>query len=617
MADLVKKDIRYLGKDFAQFRQNLITFTKQYFPNTYQDFNESSPGMMFMEMASYVGDVLSYYTDQAFRESLLSGAQEEQNVLMLSQLFGYRPRLNSPAHCKLDVYQLVPAIGAGEAARPDYTYALSIQNGMEVLTGDDKLFRTAENIDFNDNPDVSVYETDGSGNITYYLLKKQTTVVSGEVVTREFAFDDPKQYDKILIPETNVLEILSVTSDTGQPWYEVNYLAQDTVFEDIANIEYNDPSLSQHRSTVPYILKLRKTPRRYISRVRSDLTTELQFGSGISSDADEEIIPNPKNVGSGLEYLRRTTTSNLDPSNFLATSTYGLAPNNETLTVKYTIGGGIKDNVGVNTIININSITYLNDNSTVDLSIVKDSVAVNNPEPARGGTEKQTIESIRQNAIASFAAQNRIITREDYIARIYALPPKYGAVAKAYVIGDTQQNTQDIDYPRDTIANPLALNLYLLGYDSDHNLVSPNNALKENIRTYLSEFRMLTDAISIKSAHIVNLIVNFEIIPKARYNNDEVLTRCIDRLKMLLHTDKMQINGSINISELTSELDQVEGVQSVPTINIQNTTKSGYSNVVYNIAAATRNNIIYPSLDPCIFEIKYPNLDIKGRVIKP
>jgi len=617
MADLVKKDIRYLGKDFAQFRQNLITFTKQYFPNTYQDFNESSPGMMFMEMASYVGDVLSYYTDQAFRESLLSGAQEESNVLMLSQLFGYRPKLNSPAHCKMDIYQLVPAIGSITAARPDYRFALSIQSGMEVSTEDNKLFRTVENIDFNDDPDVSVYELNNEGHVTYYLLKKQAHIVSGEIMTHDFSFAGPKQYDKILLPETNVLEILSVTSDTSQPWHEVNYLAQDTVFEDIANIEYNDPGLSQYRSTVPYILKLRRTPRRYVARIRTDLSTELQFGSGISSNADEEIIPNPKNVGSGLEHLKRTTTSNIDPSNFLATSTYGLAPNNETLTVKYTIGGGVKDNVGVNTITNIDSVTYLNDNSTVDLTTSKNSVAVNNPEPARGGTEKQSLESIRQNAIASFAAQSRVITREDYIARIYALPAKYGSVAKAYVIGDTQQNTEDIDYPRDTISNPLALNLYLLGYDSNGNLVSPNDALKENIRTYLSQFRMLTDAISIKNAHIINLIVDFEIIPKARYNNDEVLVRCINRLKTLLHTDKMQINGSINMSTLTSELDQIEGVQSVPTIKIENTTRSGYSNVVYNINAATKNNIIYPSLDPCVFEIKYPNLDIKGRVVKP
>lgn len=616
MANLVKKDIRYLGKDFAQFRQNLITFTKQYFPNTYQDFNESSPGMMFIEMASYVGDVLSYYTDQAFRESILTGAQEEANVLMLSQLFGYRPKLNSPSNAKLDVYQLVPAIGTGEAARPDYRYALSIESGMELSTPDKITFRTTENIDFNDNPDVSVYEIDGSNNIVYYLLKKVTTVVSGEFVTRDFTFTEPKQYDKILLPESNVLEIVSVTSDMGQAWHETNYLAQDTVFEDIANISFNDPSLSQHRSTVPYILKLRRTPRRFVSRVRGDLFTELQFGAGISSDADEEIIPNPKNVGSGLEYLRRTTTSNIDPSNFLATSTYGLAPNNEVLTVKYTIGGGIGDNVGVNTIVNIDSVTYLNDNSTVDLSDIKASVAVNNPEPASGGKGKEDIESIRQNAISSFAAQNRAVTREDYIARVYAMPAKYGSVSKAYIIGDSQQDSTDIDYPRDTISNPLALNLYLLAYDTNGNYTSPNLALKENLRTYISQFRMLTDAINIKSAHIINIGIDFEIIPKPEFNSNEVIVKCIEKIKSMLNNNRMQINGSISISELIAQVDTVEGVQSVPTLNIENITKSGYSNVIYDIKSATKNNIIYPSLDPSIFEIKYPNSDIKGRVVK-
>ena len=173
MSDLIKKDVRYLNKDFSQFRQNLITFAKQYFPGTYQDFNESSPGMMFIEMASYVGDVLAYYSDQSFRESILSGAVEEANILRLSQLFGYKPKLNTPSRVTLDVYQLVPAIGSGVSAMPDYRYALSIQNGMQVGTQDDIKFRSLENIDFNDNPEVSVYEIDGAGNITYYLLKKQ------------------------------------------------------------------------------------------------------------------------------------------------------------------------------------------------------------------------------------------------------------------------------------------------------------------------------------------------------------------------------------------------------------------------------------------------------------
>jgi hypothetical protein len=247
-----------------------------------------------MEMASYVGDVLSFYTDQAFRESILSTAQEPANLLKISQLYGYKPKINTPSQVKLDVYHLVPAVGSGTAARPDYRYALSVQNGMRISNDDGVAFRTVENIDFRDDPEVSVYEIDGSGNITYYLLKKQVTAVSGEIVVREFEFQDPKQYDKILLPEYNVLDIVKVESNSGQEWHQTDYLAQDTIFEDIANIPFNDPELSEFRSTVPYILKLRRTPRRFVTRTRKDLRVELQFGSGISSDADEEIIPNPK-----------------------------------------------------------------------------------------------------------------------------------------------------------------------------------------------------------------------------------------------------------------------------------------------------------------------------------
>ena len=621
----VQKDVKYLNRDFAQFRQNLINFAKQYFPNTYQDFNESSPGMMFIEMASYVGDVLSFYTDQSFKESLLKSANEDANVLQLSQLFGYKPKLNAPAVVTLDVYQLVPAIGTGANAAPDYRYALSIQSNMQVESDTGVAFRTINPIDFNfssetDPTDVSVYSVDGSGNVTYYLLKKQVQAVSGNITTAAFTFGNPKPYDKVILPENNVLDIISMTDDRSRSWYHVDYLAQDTIFQDIANIPFNDPELSQHRASVPYILKLRKSPRRFVTRVRGDYRTELQFGSGVSSDADEEIIPNPQNVRSGLEYLARTTTNNLDPSNFLYTSTYGLAPNNETLTVTYSVGGGVNDNVGVNTITSITSVSYDSEiNPGIDLTFVKNSLAVNNPVPAVGGRSRDSIENIRQNAIASFAAQNRAITREDYIARCYAMPAKYGSVAKAYIVGDMQIDTSDQDYPRDTISNPLALNLYTLVYDANGNFTALNQAIKENLRTYLSNYRMLTDALNIKTAHIVNVGVEFEIIPRPNVNSNEVLLRCIERLKYILSNDRMQINGSINISNLMTELDRIDGVQSVVRLDITNKydRNSGYSGNVYNIETATKNNIVYPSLDPCIFEVKYPDSDIKGRIIKP
>jgi len=621
--ELIKKDVRYLNKDFAQFRQNLINFTRQYFPNTYSDFNESSPGMMFIEMASYVGDVLSYYTDQSFRESLLKTAKEDTNVLMLSQIFGYKPKLNSAAIVSLDVYQLIPSIGSGANARPDYRYALSIKTGMQVTSQTSNLqFRTIAPVDFNndtpeDPTDVSVYELDSAGNVLFYLLKKQVQAVSGQIIARTYTFADPKPYDKIVLPEDNVLDLIDIVDSEGNKWYQTDYLAQDTIFEDILNIPYNDPDLAVYRSTVPYILKLRKTPRRFVTRIRSDYRTEIQFGSGISSDADEEIIPNPKNVGLGLDYLERTTNSNIDPSNFLYTSTYGLAPYNTTLTVRYSIGGSVNENVSSNVLTIVSSIEYNTNPYNVNLGFVQSSVAVNNPVPAIGGKQRDEIESIRQNAMASFAAQNRAITREDYIVRCYSMPVKYGSVAKAYVVADQQVNAYDVTYPRETISNPLALNVYTLAYDANKNFVSLNTALQENLRTYLSNYRMLTDGINIKTAHIINIGIEFEVIPRPNYNSNEVILACINRLKTMFNNDRMQINGSINLSNVVSDLDRLEGVQSIPRLEIHNLydTTAGYSGNVYNINLATRNNIVYPSLDPCIFEIKYPDTDIVGRAI--
>ena len=617
MADLVKKDVKYINKDFAQFRNNLINFAKNYYPKTYQDFNESSPGMMFIEMASYVGDVLSYYTDQSFRESLLGYAQESGNVLALSQLFGYKPRQNAPSTAKLDVFQLVPASGSGEAAAPDMDYALTIGGNMELSNEDGVRFHSLTPVDFNQEPEVTVYEINGSGEVARYLLKKQVEISSGDVVTKTYNFTEPKPYDKIVLEEDNVINILEITDGAGHEWREVDYLAQDTTFEDIANIPFNDPDLSQYRSTVPYILKLRKTARRFVTRLREDGRVEILFGSGVSSDADEEIVPNPKNVGMGLEYLKRTTTDTIDPSNFLYTSTYGLAPSNTTLTVKYTIGGSISDNVGVNSISEIDSIEYLNETGMVDLEDTKDSVAITNSEPTTGGRAKEDIESVRQNAIAAFAAQSRCITREDYISRVYALPSRYGTISKAYIIGDTQLDTSDKDYPRDTISNPYALNLYVLGLNDNYNFMHINKALKENLRSYLSQYRMLTDAINIKSAFIVNVSVEFEVIPQPRFNSNEVLLKCIDHLKIILHNDRMQINGPIDTNAIIGSLDRIRGVQSIPSFEVTNMTGGGYSQNRYDIKSATKRGIVYPSLDPCIFEIKYPNKDIKGRVIKP
>jgi len=621
----IKKDISYLGKDFGNFRKNLIDFSKQYFPDTYTDFNESSPGMLFIELASYVGDVLSYYADNNLKESIITQATERGNIYNIANSLGYNPKTSTPAHTTLDIYQLIPAMGTGDNVRPNYDYALSIKPGM-IVDGAGASFRTTENVNFNAsssaNPtEVTVYESDDTTLLPiYYLLKKQVKAVSGKVVTETFDFGTPKPYDKVVLSKSNVIEILSVTESDGDPWTQVPYLAQDTVFEQVPNLLENDPDWYQYRSSSPYLLKLRKTAKRFITSLRSNNTTVLQFGAGISDNNDEEIVPNPTNVGNALEGLSQNLNLNVDPSNFMNTRAYGQAPSNTTLTITYTTGVGVSDNVDANVLTDISTIRYEDDvNSTINVSLLrflKSSVSVNNPNPATGATSVNTLQSLKNDTLANFATQNRLVTRDDYIIRTYSMPAKFGSVSKAYIVPDDQLS-QD-KFTTDRVPNPLAMNLYTLGMNSGGQLTQLNGAVKNNLKNYLNYYRMLTDAINIKDAFIINIGIDFEIIVKPNYNSNEVLLSCINELKNYFNVDNWQINQPIVTHDIMNLLGNVAGVQNVVGALIKNLYDNvtlNYSGNIYDIEGATKNSIIYPALDPSIFEVKFPNTDIKGRVI--
>jgi hypothetical protein len=621
----VKKDINYLGKDFGQFRKNLIDLTKQYFPNTYQDFNESSPGMMLLELASYVGDVLSYYSDTNLKESLLQHATEKSNVQDLAYALGYNVNNYIASRTTLDVFQLVPAVGSGDSVGPDYRYALSIKTAMRVSTEQGIGFRTTDAVDFgfssSFNPtEVTVYEYDNATKQpTYFLLKKSVNAISGTVKTSTFTFTTPKPYDKIVLPDTDIIDIISVEESDGDNWYQVPYLAQDTVFQTVPNLLENDPDFVQYRSSVPSLLKLRKSSKRFVSRLRADNRYELQFGAGVSDNNDEEIIPNPDNVGNGLAGFRRSVDIDIDPSNFLYTRAYGQAPANTTLTVTYTTGKGLQDNVDADTITRIDNVQYEDDvNTTLTsgvISFVKSSVAVNNPVPARGGKTRDSLNEIKNNALANFATQNRLVTREDYIIRAYSMPARFGSVAKAYIVPDDQIAQEESEERR--VKNPLAMNMYVLGYNSSKQLVDLNPAVKENLKTYLDQYRMMTDAINIKNAFIINIGIDFEITVLSNYNSNEVLLKCISRLKEYFDISRWQINQTIIKSDVLNSIANVKGVQSVLDLKFTNLydTSTNYSGNIYNLQTATKNGIIYPSLDPSIFEVKFPNKDIRGRVV--
>jgi len=636
-SDLVQKDVSFLGRDFGEFRKNLIEFSKNYFPNTYNDFNESSPGMMFVEMASYVGDVLSFYTDTQLRESLLTTAEENANLFQIVSSLGYQPKNIIPASVTLDVFQLVPSKGSGDNVKPDYDYAMVLSEGMVVGSTDfsNVEFTTLSSVDFayssSYSPtEVSVYQIDENTNEpVYYLLKKKVRATSGKEVVKTFTFGSPKIYDKIKIVDENIIRIKSIYDSDDDRWTRVPYLAQDTVFEQIENNEDNSTQYNRYSGNTPYLLELNRVPKRYITRFEDDGVMVIQFGAGVSANADEEIIPNPDNVGSELYTEHQNLDSSLDPSNFLYTKTYGAAPSNTTLTVTYVVGNGIVDNVPAKDLVNILSSTTTFKNeinlSTSVVDFMRSSLACTNPEAAIGGKSTETNDEIKQNAMAFFGAQNRTVTREDYVMRCYAMPAQFGSVAKAYLVQDYQLENSKLDgTPISTeIPNPLALNLYTLGYDNNKNVVPLNPATKYNLKNYISYHRMLTDAVNIKDAHIVNIGVDFEIIVLPEYNSNEVLLRAINRMKEYFDIDNWRINEPINLSNVYIELDRVEGVQTVVRpdrdgkggLQIYNKFNGNYSPNKYSTLTATKNGIIYPPKDPSIFEVKFPNSDIRGQVV--
>ena len=646
---IVSKEVNYLGRDFTDIRNNLIEFAKNYFPNQYNDFNEASPGMMFVEMASYVGDVLNYYVDNQFRETLLHYAEERKNVLAIAQSYGYKPKLATPATVQMTVSVEVPAkvAGSGGSATttPDLDYAgvlsanstVTANNGAEFTLMDDVNFKASSSLD---RMEVELLDPGSAGVATNYRLTKKVLAQSGIRESEEFVFNNAKEFDKIVLSNEKVTEIISVTDSANNKFYQVPFLAQDTIFETEQNTSLSDPDLAEFETDTPYLLKLIKSSRRFTTYVRDDNKMELRFGSGISDNADEEIIPNPDNVGSSLGSGVSRLDEAFDPSNFLKTQTFGLAPSNTTLTVNYNYGGKVEDNVASNSITGFARKTYTISTEGLDATkkaSAESSIKITNEAPASGGSSSETLTQIKENASAYFNAQNRAVTKADYITRAYSLPQKYGNIAKAFIVQDEQLELQGqlqvidgqiVDSRTATKQpNPLALNMYLLGYDVNKNLVGLNKAVKQNLKTYLSQYRIMTDAINIKDGYIINIGVKFNIIVKRGYNKNDVLFRSIQRVKEFFAPDKWQMNQPIVLSDLAYQISLVDGVVSLvaPEVNNPNrdlilienkhSVQNGYSGNVYDIGSASQEGIVYPSLDPSIFELKFPNSDIEGKVV--
>ena len=614
-----RKNIQYINRDFGEFRASLIDYAKTYFPTTYNDFTPASPGMMFMEMAAYVGDVLSFYLDNQIQETFLQYARQPNNLYELAYMFGYKPNVTQVATTNIDFYQQVPAVLSGSTYIPDYNYSLFIGGNSTISSPvfSSTFFIIEDPVDFSvsssgDPTEAVIYSVDNSNNPTFYLLKKTRKATSGTINTTQFSFGAPQQFSTVTINANRIIGVLDIFDTDSNEWYEVDYLAQETIFNSIKNTNVNDPNLSQYSGDTPYLLKLEQVQRRFVTRVIDTGSLQIQFGAGSATDTDEEITPNPDNVGIGLPFEKDKLTAAYSPSNFLFTKTYGIAPSQTTLTVRYLTGGGVESNIPANNLTSLSgNIQFLNNNLDVNTAnIVRGSLVVNNPAAADGGGDGDTIEEIRQNASANFATQLRNVTQDDYLVRTLSMPAKYGVVSKAYIEPTKAQSVSS--------GEALGiLDLYVLSYDFNKKLTTTSPALKQNIQTYLSLYRMINDSITIKDAFIVNIGVNFDIIVLPNYNSNEVLTQCIIALQDYFAIDKWQINQPIILRDIYILLDRIEGVQTVKNIAITNKvgTSLGYSQYSYDTTGATSGNVVYPSLDPMIFEVKYPNTDIQGRVV--
>ena len=624
MANL-KRDIRYTDRDFNSIKNQLIQYSKTYFPDTYNDFTETSTGMLFIEMAAYVGDVLSLYLDNQVQETYIQKARQNQNLYALAYSLGYVPKVTSTAFTTIDYFQQVPAIvNAGGEYVPDFNYSLLLPENTQVTSNSNTniAFLTEDVVDFSassslDPTTISVYQVQNSLP-TYFLLKKSRRAISATVNTTEFTFTNAIKFDTRNIEDANIIGILDVTDTNGNIWYEVPNLAQENIYNSIRNTNTNDPNFVED-AEVPYLLELKAVQRRFAARFIDSGSLQLQFGAGSTRSTTEEIIPNPDNVGLGLPFERTKLTTAFSPVNFVFTNTYGIAPYNTTLTVRYLTGGGASANVEAGSLTGIDTtgVAFVNQPivttpavTTTLANKIFNSLASNNPLGADGGGDGDSIEELRQNSLGNFQNQLRTVTAQDYLVRALSMPSNLGVIAKAHAqpqkIGDYQSGEL-----------PSVLCLYVLSYNANRQLRIASNTLKRNLRTYLSEYRMINDSIDIKDAYIINIGIDFDIVVNPNFNNNEVLTACIAALQDYFNINNWQINEPIIMKDIFVLISKIPGVQIIKNIVIKNLTGAslGYSDFAYDTAAATINEVVYPSIDPMVFEVKYPDQDILGRVV--
>jgi hypothetical protein len=596
-----EKIVSLLNRDFKSLKRDLITFSKAYASGSFTDFNETSPGMAFLEWSAYVGDGLNFYIDQAFNESGDSATQLK-NVIANAKMRGYRPQGKRPSVGKLLWAIQVPATvnSFGEVV-PDDSYTPLLLKGSQAVGTNGKVYETLDDIPFTASIGRSVTgsQFDSTTGIpTFFAIQRSVDIVAGNTVTENFTITDFQQFRRLDLGQVDVIEIISVFDSLGNEWVETEYLAQDWVFTSTTNVNSDS-------DTVPYTMKLLAAPYRFIvdRDIISGIST-LIFGSGDGLSFDDELIPNVASYALPLAGRRTFNSFSIDPQNFLKTRSLGLSPHNTTLTVTYRVGGGNETNAPARSIRQASNANLSFSSTGLDplkKGNVEGSIGCLNPVSLTGGGPEETIREIKLNAAAFFAAQSRIVTREDAVARILSIPSKFGRPEKVFV--------------KPSNSGRYAYDVHILSLDSNGSLSLATSTLKSNLITYLKKFKMLTDGINILDASILDIRVHFGIIVSPGRNRSEVLLNCTNILADYFSQDRSQIGQQIIVSDVISVLNNVLGVVSVYELSFTNvmgiTDGLVYSNDRFNISNNLRDGMLICP-DESIFQVKYPNKDIVG-----
>jgi len=601
---------KYLARDFDGFRRTILDYAKQYYPDKIQDFSEASLGGLFLDMAAYVGDNLSFYLDHMYGELNFDTVVETKNIERTITNAGIKIVGAGPSSVEVDFYIEVPVISSTDL-RPDPTALPTISSNAILRSASSINFTLVDNLNFwKLNPTTKALEladdvevTNGrrsGGAIISKILRKSGICVSGTETTETFTIGAFQQFRRITLGQSNVTQIISVTDSQGNIYYEVDNLTNDVVYKNTLNTAMND-------SLVKDSLKVIPAPYRFVSNTAlSDRRTTLTFGGGTADSLDDDAIPDPSEFAIPLRYTQTFSRRSVNPQRLLQTSTLGIAAANVALTIRYRHGGGLSHNVGPGTIRSISNVALsFPENPGFEIKTqVRTGLEVDNSMQASGGEDAPTDEELLALVPAIKSAQERIVTKEDLLARVYTMPSNFGRVFRASVSNNPN--------------NPLASRLHLISRSPGGALILSSDALKINLKRYLSSYRMISDAIDILDAEVINYEVFFEAVIDPSYNKTTLLRTIIQALQAQLDIKNFHINQPIVKSELINTIYSQDGVISVSTLTLNNlygTVKNReYSSTTFDMVNNTKNQIVYPTQGG-IFELRYPDVNIIGRAV--